>query len=413
MYLRLLSPYLFFFCWIFLAIFPYIYNTNFFYEPLLIYFTGSALYYAYYALTNYHVPVYFKVVFAFACFLSFYGIALIFLGDDVVWLTAGKNLRKYLYILWLVSSLLSVFPVYVFTCRGQLSEKGMKILFFLFLAASIYGFYGALKEQIMYAALMHTGQEEYTITAVYSFLSLLPLIVLFKKNQALQFILLAIMLFYFVMSSKRGAIILAGITSILLIVSMVFHNSDKKKIITIAMTSVLMVVAFVFISHQIETSAYFSARLDQTVDGYTSRREEYVKILLDYYFNNTTLGQFFTGIGAQGTLSVNESFAHNDWVAILLEQGLFGALFYLLYWLTFVYTWVKSRVNYDAFVVIGLLIVVGFGKTLFSMYYLPISAEMMISSGYFAIALGYFLGKAFPQEDEESDSLVDETVGEE
>lgn len=359
------------------------------------------------------MPVYFKVVFAFACFLSFYGIALIFLGDDVVWLTAGKNLRKYLYILWLVPSLLSVFPVYVFTCRGQLSEKGMKILFFLFLAASIYGFYGALKEQIMYAALMHTGQEEYTITAVYSFLSLLPLIVLFKKNQALQFILLAIMLFYFVMSSKRGAIILAGITSILLIVSMVFHNSDKKKIITIAMTSVLMVVAFVFISHQIETSAYFSARLDQTVDGYTSRREEYVKILLDYYFNNTTLGQFFTGIGAQGTLSVNESFAHNDWVAILLEQGLFGALFYLLYWLTFVYTWVKSRVNYDAFVVIGLLIVVGFGKTLFSMYYLPISAEMMISSGYFAIALGYFLGKAFPQEDEESDSLVDETVGEE
>lgn len=413
MYLRLLSPYLFFFCWIFLAIFPYIYNTNFLYEPLLIYFTGTALYYAYYALTNYRVPIYFKVVLAFVCFLSFYGLVLIFLGDDVIWLTTGRNLRKYLYIIWLIPSLLSVFPVYVFTCRGQLSEKGMKILFFIFLATSIYGFYGALKEQMMYAAMMHTGQEEYTITAVYSFLSLLPLIVLFKKNQVLQFILLGLMFFYFIMSSKRGAIILAGISSILLILSMVFHNSNKKKIIAIVMTAILMVVAFVFINHQIETSAYFSARLDQTVDGYTSRREEYVKIILDYYFNNTTIVQFFTGIGAQGTLSVNESFAHNDWVAILLEQGLIGALFYLLYWLTFIYTWVKSRVNYDAFVVIGLLIVVGFGKTLFSMYYLPISAEMMISSGYFAIALGYFLGKAFPQEDDEPDLLVDEAVGKE
>lgn len=413
MYLRSLSPYLFFFCWIVLAIFPYIYKTNYLYESLLIYFSGAALYYAYHALSNYHLPFYFKTVFAFVCFLCFYGLVLVFLGDDVIWMTAGRNVRKYLYILWLIPCLLSVFPVYVFTCRGQLSEKGMKILFLIFLATSIYGFYGAMKEQMMYAAMMRTGQEEYTITAVYSFLSLLPLIVLFKKKQLLQFVLLGVMFFYFVLSAKRGAIALGSILSILMIFSMLSNASNKRKILILFLFVLFMVVVYVFVSHQIETSAYFSSRLDQTMEGNTSRREEYLKNILDYYFNKTTLVQFFTGIGAQGTLSVNESFAHNDWVAILLEQGVIGALFYLLYWVSFVYTWIKSRVNRDAFVVIGLLMVLGFGKSLFSVYYLPISMEMMTSSGYFAIALGYFLGKAYPQyEDDLSESQEEDSLEE-
>lgn len=397
MYLRLLSPYLFFFCWIVLAIFPYIYKTNYLYESLLIYFSGTALYYAYHALTNYHLPFYFKMVFAFVCFLCFYGVVLIFLGDDVIWMTAGRNVRKYLYVLWLIPGLLSVFPVYVYTCRGQLSEKGMRILFFIFLATSIYGFYGAMKQQMLYAAIMRTGQEEYTITAVYSFLSLLPLIVLFKKRRLLQFVLLGVMFFYFVLSAKRGALILGSTISILMIFSMLSNASNKKKLAIMSLFVLFMFVVYFFVSHQIETSVYFSSRLDQTMEGNTSRREEYLRNILDFYFNKTTLIQFFTGIGAQGTLSVNESFAHNDWVAILLEQGVFGALFYLLYWVSFVYAWIKSRVDRDSFVVIGLLIIVGFGKSLFSVYYLPFSMEMMTSSGYFAIALGYFLGKAYPQ----------------
>lgn len=407
MYLRLLSPYLFFFCWVVLAVFPYIYSTNYLYEPLLIYFCVSALYYAYHALINYQLPIYLKVAFFFVVFLCIYGGVLFFWGNDVIWMTAGRNVRKYLYVLWVIPSLLTVFPVYVYTCRKQLSEKGMKILFCLFFVFSIYGFYGALKEQMLYAALMRTGQEEYTITAVYSFLSLLPLIVLFKKHQLLQFALLGVMFFYFVMSAKRGAIILGVITSFFLILNMFSRSSIKKKIAVMLMFVFFVIVVFFFVMHQIETSAYFSARLDQTMEGHVSNRDEYVKNILGYYFNNTTFCQFFWGIGAQGTLSINESFAHNDWVAILIEQGLIGALFYLFYWLSFIYTWIKSRVNGEAFAVIGMLIVIGLGKSFFSMYYLPVSIEMMTSSGYFAIALGYYLGKAFPQYEIQELNLID------
>lgn len=399
-----LSPYVYFFSWIFLAIFPYVYFTNYIYEPVLLYFTGASLYYAFVAVTNYkqNLPLYFKYLLLFVSVLLCYGCVLILIGDDIYWRTTGHFVRKYLYNLWLIPSLLSVFPVYVFTCRGQIGEREMKILYLIFFACSIYAFYGALKIQMANAALLKTGQEEYTVTSVYSFLSILPLIVLFKKRQLLQFVFLGVTFVYLVLSAKRGAAILGGIASLVLIAGMFVKSSFVKKIMIVLVTGMCMVGVYNFIDHQIKSSRYFAARVDQTLDGYTSKRAEYAQSVYEYHTEKTDAIQYVFGIGAQGTLSVIESFAHNDWLAILLEQGLFGAFLYLLYWIGFVITCLQSRVrDFDAFIGIFLLIIVGFGKTLFSMYYLPISSEMMTSSGFFTIALGFYLGRAFPQGDYE------------
>lgn len=410
MYLRLLSPYLFFFCWIVLSIFPFIYKSNYIYEPLLGYFTITALYYSYHSLTKYVLPIYFKALLGLVFFLSIYGLALVLVGDDVFWMHTGQYVRKYLYLLWLIPAMLSVIPVYVFTCRGVLDEKKMKILFFVFFVISIYAFYGGLEQEMQHAALMHLDQEEFAVTNVYSFLSLLPLVVLFKERRILQFILLGIMLVYFVISAKRGAMILGGITAVLLVFSM-FRNETLWKKFCIVFFSIFFIgCIYVFFLHQMESSFFFASKMERTLHGYASGRDEYARTILDYFNNHISLRQFLFGIGAQGTLSVNISFAHNDWLAILLEQGLIGVIVYSFYWICFVYSWIKSKVDYDAFVVIGLLIVIGFGKSLVSMYYLPIAAEMMATSGYFAIALGYFLGKAFPQYDfEKAASLKDES----
>jgi hypothetical protein len=361
-------------------------------------------------LTNYVLPIYFKALLGLVFFLSIYGLALVLVGDDVFWMHTGQYVRKYLYLLWLIPAMLSVIPVYVFTCRGVLDEKKMKILFFVFFVISIYAFYGGLEQEMQHAALMHLDQEEFAVTNVYSFLSLLPLVVLFKERRILQFILLGIMLVYFVISAKRGAMILGGITAVLLVFSM-FRNETLWKKFCIVFFSIFFIgCIYVFFLHQMESSFFFASKMERTLHGYASGRDEYARTILDYFNNHISLRQFLFGIGAQGTLSVNISFAHNDWLAILLEQGLIGVIVYSFYWICFVYSWIKSKVDYDAFVVIGLLIVIGFGKSLVSMYYLPIAAEMMATSGYFAIALGYFLGKAFPQYDfEKAASLKDES----
>lgn len=399
MSIRALFPYFYFFIWVVLALFQYVYNSNFIYEPLLLFLTGSALYYTFYAATNYKLPVYFKCLILFVFVLCIYGFFLVLMGDDIYWQATGKFLRKYLYLLWLTTSMLSVFPFYVFTCKGIIREREIKYLFFIFFICAICAYYGGLNQQMAYAIYVDSGQEEYTVTSVYSLLSLLPLIILFKNKQLLQFALLAIIFVYLILSSKRGAVVLGGLSSIILIFSMFVQSSLKKKMGIIFISLISLIGIYIFINHLMETSQYFSNRIDRTLEGYVSKRDEYVKNILDYFTNSTNTAQFFFGIGAQGTLSVNETFAHNDWLAILLENGIWGIFLFLLYWLGFAYTWIKSKMNFDAFVALGLLLLIGFGKSIFSMYYLPISAEMMTSSGFFAIALGYFLGKAFPQQE--------------
>ena len=394
-----LSTYVYFFAWIFLAVFSYIYNSNFIFEPLLIYFTGTALYYTYYAVMNYKLPIYFKGAFLFVFILTLYGIFLIFLGDDIYWQTTGRVVRKYLYILWLIPSLLSVIPVYVFTNRGLIGEREMKILFLMFFACGIYAYYGGLEQQIAYATLMKTGQDEYTVTSVYLLLSILPLVSLFKKNRILQFFFLGVMFIYFILSAKRGVILLGGASALMLVLSMFKNQTIGKKFLILLISLGLLIGLYFFVNHQMMSSPYFALRIEKTLEGDASGRDVYAQLILDYYLHSTSSIQFLFGIGAQGSLSVNESFAHNDWIAILLEQGLLGACIYFFYWIGFVIIWIKSRLNYDAFVVIGLLLMIGLGKSVFSMYYLPISPEMMASSGFYAIALGYYLAKVFPQEE--------------
>lgn len=391
-------PYLYLFCWIVLAYLPYVFFAKVIYLSLLFYFTGTALYYTYYSIANYRLPAYFRFLFLFVFVLSIYGGYLLIVGDDVYWPALGQYVEKYNYLLWLITSLLSSVPVYVFTCRGLIGEREMKAFFLVCFISCIYAYYGSLKFQMKQSLALDPTQEDFTVTCVYSFLSLLPLIIMFRKKMTVQFALITASFVYCVLGAKRGPIILGGIASLLLILSMFRHCTIKRKVVLTLLVTLLFVGLYLFINYQLENNTYFVMRVEQTMDGYTSGRDNYAKNILNYFFDMTTTTQFFFGIGAQGTLSVNESYAHNDWLGIVLEQGIFGGCLYLAYWISFFYTWIKSKNNYEAFVVIGLLFIIGFGKSLFSMYYLPITAEMITSSGFFAVGLGFYLAKAYPQQ---------------
>lgn len=407
--LAILPSYIYLFAWMALAFLPYVFYSQNLYLVLLIYFFCSSLYYSVYAVAKYKIPLFFKTLFAFVFFLSIYGVYFAIVGTPIYWRDAAINVECNTFLLWFFASMMSVVPIYVFTCRGFIDEKIMKILFVIMIIASVYAFKCSYALQMKLAAMMGSTKEEFTITCVYSFLSILPLVVIFKKKFFLQLFLVCLMFVYFILSAKRGPIILGSICSLLIIWSMIHDSTPKKKILLLFLSLACMFGLYEFVLTQMETSEYFSLRIDQTLEGNTSRREEYSQIIWDYIINRAPTMDFFFGNGAHGTLLVNESFAHNDWLAIFLEQGLVGVLFYFFYWVGFVYSWVKSKGHFEAFVAIGLLVIIGFGKTMFSMYYMPISPEMIISSGFFSIVLGYYLAKAFPQhENSELPFILDE-----
>lgn len=398
--MRLVSvfPYAYIVAWMLLAFLPYVYYSTKAYVALQFFLAIFAFSYTVYFVANYKLIPYFKFLLLFVGILAIYGIVLIFVGDVVICRMGNYVIENNRYILWLFNSMLTVVPIYIFTCKGVLNDRVMRILFFIMLAASLLAFHVTYQQMLIEAALIDSHQEEFTITAVYILLSILPLVLLFRKHISLQFILLCVFFFFFIMSAKRGVILLGSISILVLLWGILSNYSIKKKTIFFLLSLVILAVLYKFTMHQLETSVYLASRYQDTLEGYSSQRDVYLTTIFEYMENNYSIRSFLFGIGAQGTLSVNISWAHNDWVAILLEHGIVGLLPYVAFWISFIYTWIKSwSRSRESFVVIGALVIIGFGKTLFSMFYLPIAEGVIISSGFYAIALGYYLGKTFPQ----------------
>ena len=388
-------PYIYIFTWIFLSFLPFVYYSTKVYIVLLFFLAFAALGYTCYFVANYKLIPFFKCTLLFVGVLSVYGIGHFLVGDNVFWPSGKIYIETNRYMLWLLISMLSVIPIYIFTCRGELTEKGMKILFFVMLISSIYAFNVSQQQMMAQAQLLQTGEEEFTITVVYYFLSILPLVVLFKKKILLQFVLFFIFFAFFILSAKRGTILLGSMCILFMMWGLFSESSIKKKILFITVSSAFLLGLYEFTLYHFQNSPYFAIRYQDTLNGYSSQRGLLVSSILEYMDNNFSIKSFLFGIGAQNTLNVTFSFAHNDWIAIFLEQGVLGILAYTLFWLSFIYTWIKLRYNRDAFIVVGSLIIIGLGKSIFSMFYLPVTEIMIVSSGFYSIALGYFLGKNF------------------
>lgn len=393
-----MPAYIYLFLWALMAFFPYVYFSTKMYTALLCVFSVTSVICSLYAVLNYKQPIFVKFLFVFVFILAIYGGHAAILGEDLYWQSSAVVIKKYEYILWLLTSLLSPIPIYVFTCKGMIQEKEMKFFFFIMFVSCIYAFYVFSQEKMLEVAVLELEESEFTVTCVYSFLSVLPCIMLFRNKLPLQFIIICAVLTFCILGIKRGPVFLCIACTLFFVWNTLGQVSAKKKIIILLILLGIAYGAYEFILYQIETSRYFALRVEQTLDGDTSDRDVYGMNILDYFAHSTSTIEFLIGIGANRTLVANNSFAHNDWLGILLEQGIVGLVLYLLYWCGFIASWLKSKCRKDSFVALGMLLIIGLGKSLFSMYYLPVTAEMIISSGFFAIALGFFLAKAFPQE---------------
>ena len=275
--------YIYVFLWILYSVLPFVYNSTGLLNLLLYFFASTALFYSFFILTHLQLNFYFRILFLFVFILSIYGFELMLVGDNVFWQHVGSFIEKNRFVLWLYTSLLTISPMYVFSIIGYIGNREMRIFFFIMLAACIYDFYGSIKLYEKIAALRGLTQEEFTITNVYSFLSILPLLVLFKKRLFLQMILLSVMLVYFILSAKRGAIFIGGACSLILIFSSFSKMTNAKKIEYLLLVLCLFVGVYEFVVNQMENNAYFTYRIDQTLSGYTSGRDEYFRNILDYF----------------------------------------------------------------------------------------------------------------------------------
>lgn len=309
-----------------------------------------------------------------------YGFGLFFLEDAV---RDGVKIKSNSFLLMVLNSLGPVFAFYYFSRQNLIDEEKLTKWFFVFLASAIVNYY--YKEQQALALVMdRTGKtvEEVTNNAAYTVLSLFPFLFLFQKKPVLQYLLLGVVSFFVVSGLKRGAMLTLSFLIVWFVnVSMRF-SSRRRKWIIIIFTVVLIVVGWKFLVEFYANSDYFQTRVERTLEGSSSGRDEIYSTLWNHYINNDNIFQLAFGEGAYHTFNIAGNDAHNDWLELLIDCGLFTVIIYIIYWICFFHDWMHSKSNALLYSIMGACFIDTFLRSLFSMSFSDMTFYMSIALGW-------------------------------
>lgn len=312
-----------------------------------------------------------------------YGVIYILFGETIH--DYNGPIRQIDYLKKIAASLLPVYPFYYFASKNSFHLKSLNFWIPVFILISIYSFTNYYASRLTAAIEMGSSATEFTNNTGYLFVSLLPLIFLRKGNPIINYVYIGICALFIVMGVKRGAIATGGICIAYYLVSMLKRNKGSKKLWFILLSVIAVCIAGYYIINYIENSEYFSKRLTQTLNGDSSGRDNIYSQLIDIFINSNILTMLF-GHGADSTIYFISMYAHNDWLEILINQGILGVIIYFMYFVSIYKTWhIYHKDRTIGLCPSGLFFVLFF-KTLFSMSYTEYTLFICMAYGY---CMGY------------------------
>lgn len=343
-----------------------------------------SLFLALHAFWRYKLPFILKALNILIFIFIIYGLLRILLGEQIVTIL-GNELKPSAYLQNILTSLLPIYAFYLFTRKGQLTTYVIRFWYWFFFAIAIFTFNQYDNRRLQELLELGSSITEFTNNYGYLFLCLIPGLSFFPKK-IMQYLGIALCMFYVMGAYKRGAIILCAICFIYFIYFQLVKSSSRKKWIVFLLSGLTIIYAMVIVDDALQNSSYFNNRLEMTLEGDSNGREFIYTSILDAYQNDKFFYSFILGHGADSTVALTGSKAHNDWLEILYNQGILGILAYLLFWYSFYMLLKASKiVGKEVHLALSLVGIVMFGRSLFSMSY----ADTPI---FCSIVLGYCIG---------------------
>ncbi len=325
---------------------------------ILMVILAVCIYYFIYANTHYRSS-YLTGLNGFLALITLYGFVYVLSGEDIM------GISNYTYLTNNYVPLLPIFPLYVFSRKGLLTADKVEKWFVVFLLVVIATFF--IRQRNMLAADV-IGQEEFTNNIGYTFVALMPLIFFVRKSLVLRYIYLLLILGFIILGMKRGAILIAGLSLVFILFYSFRNVSRNGKIALIVLSVALLFGIYLYGVHLFNDSAYFQLRIERTLEGSSSGRDDMYSKALNHFLNSDVV-QFFVGNGANKTYLILGNRAHNDWLELAINQGLVGVLVYFFYWLIIFYYVIKAKRYKDVFPVMALFAFIYFAKSMISMSY--------------------------------------------
>lgn len=320
----------------------------------VLYYLLSLLYF-FKSITEFRLPKCLKILGVFFALVFIYGIALTL---------QGENERGLYFITIHFESVFPVFSFYYFAKKGQINENWFrKVALFFFITAYILFNSGEMDR------MERSGADEVVNGTAYEWLALMPMMVFFRKKPVIQYIGIAIILFFVLSGFKRGAILLGAICFLVYLWHSLSSQKNSRRIIIVLLTGVLFYFLMQYLDNIMATSDLFNNRIEDTMDWNSSGRDDIYSQYWYYYWGQTNAMAIFFGNGALATVKNLGLMAHNDWLEYLIDVGLFGTMIYLFLWISWIKMCVKSAriCSQDIFMGILLILIILLGKSIFSM----------------------------------------------
>lgn len=350
---------------------------------LLVCVVGLSFYYWVYAVTKYKLPAPLRFLSALIVIWTIYGIPPIIFGSQAI-VSVGRE--TFYYIKSIYIALLPIFAFYVFAKKDLLTEDIIRKWFVVFLVIAVGEYYHNLQTRLEMLSEFNGNVTETTNNSGYTMVSLLCLVPIFHRKPLIQYAVIAICLAFAVASFKRGAIACGALCTGYIIFSSLFSKKAKSRINwrIVALVLILIVVGYYFINSLLLSSDFFLYRIEDTREGSSSGRDSIYFYFFNHFVNQSTFFTFLFGNGAYGTVELFNSFAHNDWLEIAIDNGFFVLILYFVYWFSYLPV-IKHGDNTSVYkVMLVTFVLLYFTRSFISMSYNAVSP-------YAACALGYSL----------------------
>lgn len=268
---------------------------------------------------------------------------------------------------------------YYYSYRNKTSEKYIFWFGIIFFLSSIVQYYYSLSQ------LMMKYGEETTNNAGYTMLTVVPYLpIVFKRKRILGIIMAVVIVAFVMWSAKRGALMcLAGAALFALFYYLKTHKVRLKTILGI--TLLLLVVGY-FVYQQYLDNEYLQSRMEATMEGKSSNRDVAYSQLFNHWLNETNPFLFLFGNGTAQTITVWGNYGHNDWLELLIDNGLVGALVYFAMFVATISYIRKARLSKLNKLSAYLCVLILFMQSCFSMGFSD------GGSGVYILLLGVIIG---------------------
>ena len=337
------------------------------YRLLLLLIFAISFLYAYKVNSEYGESGFIKSLNLLILLFTIYGIINI-LNPIAATYIILPDYRPYAYLTNAYRPLIQIYPLYYFSRKGYINEDVIKSWVLPSFMVVLIAYY----VNSMSLSLSAISSVEKTNNVGYLIASLFPLLY-FVRMRLMKYTLLVVTIVFVFVSAKRGAILIAGLSVIWFLYFDMKKAKSFNKIWILLLSAFAGVLLFIFITKIFEESYYLNYLLEKTESGDSSGRDVLYSKAWDHFINNSSLFTILFGNGADSTFSIIGNRAHNDWLEILLNQGLLGVLIYAYFWIQILKVWRKTRHDVIIFAVYGAAIIVLLPRTLFSMMYNDLS----------------------------------------